>query len=264
MNNKIVIAAVLFCLPFISNGQNNINDFKQNATEIKGRHVTQEYELDQNQEKDFVTILSSNVFDYYGLNEQYNTPLKREIYKKTNEYKAKELELKKNKQEFLSKTFALNFEMTYYEQHNLEYSTDTHSFDFDIDIVLDKFYNKNNIQLGPIIFTKPNDILIKNRQYDAAGLDYVRQTTCLIISDMNKALSIENQREHLRVLFLFNFTGIKPFTNNVIGFQFADNFLLTKLDKVILYNATNGEVYHIYSASSVKPNSENHIPIKKK
>ncbi len=252
MLNKIVVNTAFLYLPLCSLAQTDINNYKQNATEITGRHVTQEFEQDQNQEKNLISVLNLDVISYYGLSERYSTPLQKEVFKKTNDYKEKEQELKKIKQDLLSKPHYIDFEMTYYEQHNLEYNTTTHSFDFDVDMTLSKFYNQNYIQLGSIVFAKPQDVIIKNRQYEAGGLDQVRQTTGLIVSDADKALRIENNREHLRVLFLFHFTGVKPFKNNVIGFEFLDYFMTTKLDKIILYNIADGEVYKIYSPAIIK------------
>ena len=252
MLNKIAISAALLCLPFYSMAQNDINSYKQNATEITGRHVTQEFEQDQNQEKNLLSILNLDVISYFDLSEQYNTALQKEVFKKTNDYKEKEQELKKIKQDLLAKQHYIDFEMTYYEQHNLEYNTTTRSIDFDVDITLAQFYNQNYIQLGSIVFTKPQDVIIKNRQFEAGGLDQVRQTIGLVVSDMDKALRIENNREHLRVLFLFHFIGVKPFKNNVIGFQFLDYFMMTKLDKIVLYNIGDGEIYKIYTPIAIK------------
>jgi hypothetical protein len=142
--------------------------------------------------------------------------------------------------------------MTYYEQHNLQYSTNSHSFNYDVDISAHNFYNQNSIQLGPVVLAKPQNILLGHRQFEAGGSDVIRQTVGLVITDIEKALTVENNRENLRVLFVFNFTGTKMFKNNIIGFQFIDYFLLTKLDRVALYNASTQEIYCSYLPSANK------------
>jgi hypothetical protein len=54
-------------------------------------------------------IWDLDVFDYFNLYDKYDTPLKREVFKKSSEYKEKLNELKAKKQEIQKKNILHNF-----------------------------------------------------------------------------------------------------------------------------------------------------------
>jgi len=62
-------------------------------------------ELTEVEKNKILTILKLDVFGYFNLYDKYNTPLKREVFKKTSEYKDKLNELKAKKQEIQKKLY---------------------------------------------------------------------------------------------------------------------------------------------------------------
>ena len=55
---------------------------------------------------------------------------------------------------------------------------------------------------------------------------------------------MEDNAGQIKILFLFHFTGVKEFHNNVFeNLVSQDYYLLTRMNKMLVYNSKTGEIY---------------------
>lgn len=246
--NKTILTTLLLGVFFTINAQ-TISEIKNNSEPINGRMSNSFYKQDIPQFKKIRSILKLDVFEYYDLNKQYDSDLKKKVFKDSDEYKQKFTDLEKKKADLKQTTYYLDFEPTYYERNNLiKYDLTSKTFTVKNEIYTDNFYNKPNyLQFDQIIFKAPIGISVERSQFQAGGVDFIRQGIKFKIDNEALALKIEENRSNLRLLFVFKFTDAIPFEGlDFLGRKTTLYALGNMLEKVIVYNSSTGEIYHIY------------------
>lgn len=246
---KRTILTTLMIGVFFTVTAQTISEIKSNSEPIEGRMSNSFYKHEISQFKKIRSILKLDVFEYYDLNKQYDSDLKKKVFKDSDEYKEKLADLEKKKSELKQTTYYLDFEPTYYERNNLiKYDLTSKTFTVKNEIYTDNFYNKPNyIQFDQIIIKAPIGITVDRSQFQAGGVDFIRQSIKFKIDNEALALKIEENRSNLRLLFVFKFT-------DAIAFEGLDFFgrkttlygLANTLEKVVVYNSSTGEIYHTY------------------
>ncbi len=246
--NKAILTSFLLGVFFSVNAQ-TIFEIKSTAESIDGRMSNSFYKNDIKQFKKIRSILNLDVFEYYDINKLYDSDLKKKVFKDSDEYKTKLADLEKKKTELKQTTYYLDFESTYYERNNLiKYDLTTKTFTVMNEIYTDNFYNKPHyLQFDQIIFKSPSGITIDRNQFQAGGVDFIRQSIKFKIEEESFALKIEENRSNLRLLFVFKFTEAIPFEGLDFFSRKTTLFALANLlEKVIVYNSSTGEIYHTY------------------
>lgn len=246
--NKLILTSFLLGVFFTVNAQ-TVSEIKSTSTPIDGRMSNSFYKHDIEQFKKIRSILNLDVLEYYDLKKQYDTDLKKKVFKDSDEYKSKLAELEKKKADLKQTTYYLDFEPTYYERNNLiKYDLNSKTFEVTNEIYSDDFYNKPNyLQFDQIIFKCPTGIMNERKQFEAGGVDFIRQNIKFKIEDEALALKIEENRSNLKLLFVFKFTEATPFEGvDFFGRKTTLYALANTLEKVIVYNSSTGEIYHTY------------------
>lgn len=228
--------------------QTTVSAIKSECKMVDGRMSNEQYKQDIEQFKRIRSILNVDVIEYYNLKDQYDTELKQKVYKNTEDYKLKLAELQKLKAELISTNYYLDFEPTYYERNNIiKYDLTTKTFTVTNEINPNSNYNKPAfVQFDQIVFKCPQGFSVKQkqRQIDTEGDYTINQNISFKIDKEELAVKIEENRSNLKILFVFNYTQTSSFKNNVLGLAiYTDYYLLTKIQNVIIYNNSTGEIY---------------------
>ena len=245
---KTVLRIFVLGLFIPLNAQETILVIKSNSSEINGRMVNSLYKLDLPQFKNFVNILNSDVYEYYGIKSKFDTDVKRKDYSESEDYKAKYTELEGLKSKMFSTVYYLDFEPDNYERNNLiKYDKNTKTFSVSNEIYLSSFYNKlGYIQFDQILIKCPAGFTVKTRNISYECDDLVGETISFIIDNQSLALKIEENKVNLRLLFVFSITGTSALQGKILELTPTDYYLITDLRKVILYNSKTNEIYFIY------------------
>lgn len=184
-------------------------------------------------------ILELNVVSYFKLGGYYDTDLKRELFKETDEYKQYESELKKIRDEMKKSSFY------YIHKLNNNYNLENSGFLYEIELYEGNYAGFpgyiNHETLCIEYATKrfaQNKIDIQKRW---GGSDYFyNQRVYLPVKDKRMALRIEEAgRNQVGVLFLFKLDK----TKNVKMLFSTHTFILTKTEGIYIVNTETGEVY---------------------
>lgn len=246
---KTILTTLIVISILSLNAQETISDIKSNSQKIKGRMSNSFYRQDTQQLKELKSILNLDVFEYFDLKTQYDTDLKKKVYKSSEDYQTKYSKLKELKSKIIATTYFLDYEPTYYERNNLiNYDLKTKTFTTTNEIYYRLNYNKlGYVQFDHITFKCPIGITIKKKNANYGGVDFIIEKISFKIEDENLALKIEENRSNLRFLFVFNFTETKKFQDNVLGLTTRANYhLITNIKKVIIYNSKTDEIYFTY------------------
>jgi len=230
--------------------QVTIDNIKQNSVQIIGELDANsyvqlnDYIMDERQEREISSVLASNVFWYYNLT-SYDSELKRKVFTATDEYKSKLAELNQIKFDLLKRDHYLDLEIADYEKRTFKYDLRAKTFSFTISSYLSVFYNDSFLQFDNICFRKPTDILLKNSKFHSGQVDVVKQFIAIRVPEETIALKIEENVDDVRILFLFKFVSAKEFINYPFGSGYGtrEYYLLTNLNKAIVYNLRTGEIY---------------------
>jgi len=244
MKSKLLTVILIFIISSLT--AQSISEIKKNSTPIYGR-MTGEYTPDREQFEKIKNILEEDVFTYFNLENQYNSELKKKVYKASEEFKKKSDLLKELKVELLKEDFYLDFQPSYYERNNLiEYDLDKNSFTVANKVSIYLLCEKENfIQFGRILVKPIPGLSINKNKYTAAnGGVYVDQYISFIINNEKIALKIEENRSNLKLLFNFKFANIFPYPSSIV--ESSKLGLVTDLESVIAYNSKTNEIYHIY------------------
>jgi hypothetical protein len=111
MKRTRLFLIILLC--YVHVNAQEIDSIKNIGYQIQGNMSIGTYEFDNDQYNEIVQILSLDVFDYYNLEKQYDTDLKKKVFKESSDYKSlfNELQLKKNN--LLSKPSYLDFKPSF-------------------------------------------------------------------------------------------------------------------------------------------------------
>ena len=248
---KRLITAFLLLISITSFCQVTIDDIKQNSVQIDGELDANsyvqlnDYRMDESQEQEISGILASNVFWYYNLS-SYDSDLKRKVFSESEEYKSKLTELNQIKSDLLKQDYYLELEIADYEKRSFKYDLNSKTFSFTISSYQSAFYNDSYLQFDNICFRTPTGIFLKNSKFHSGQVDVVKQFISINVADERIALKIEENVDDMRILFLFKFSSAKEFINYPFGpggYGTREYYLLTNLNKAIVYNSRTGEVY---------------------
>jgi len=209
----------------------------------------------------FESAFNLNVFDYFTLNEKYDSDLKKEFFKKTTEYTTLLDSLKKIKSDFINSIYyekdfknpggesfltkSINLRQQGYQ---VKYDIQKKGFFISIGIVLPYTCSRNfcpkilnDIEFKQLTITKKYNLLEGKNCY----------TQYLFLPmDESTALEVENNRNQIEILRVFNITGVYIATFSDPDF-IADNF--GKIGKVqvvkggsmrlLIYNKETEQIY---------------------
>ena len=184
-------------------------------------------------------IFELDVVSYFKLGGYYDTDLKRELFKETDEYKQYETELKEIREIF--------FKSSFYYIHKLSnnYNLENSGFLYEIELYegcyagFPGYINHETlcIEYATKRFAQ-NKIDVRKRW---GGSDYFyNQRVYLPVKDKRIALRIEEaERNQVGVLFLFKLDKTKD-----VKMSFSTHtFILTKTEGIYIVNTQTGEVY---------------------
>jgi hypothetical protein len=241
---KILSGVLIFLFP-----QETILEIKTNSSEIKGNMSNSIYQQDRLQLENFISILNSDVLEYFHLKNQYNTDSKREGFMASEDYKIKQSELAGQKSKLLSSAYYLDFEPDYQAERSIQikYNPETKLISVSNDLSYSLFYNDPDyIQLDQFLFKCPAEMTISKKNINYLCVDVVEETISFKIEDAALALKIEENKYNLRLLYVFNITGAIPVRGKTSALTSADYYIVTDLRKVIAYNSKTNEIYSAY------------------
>jgi hypothetical protein len=246
---KVVIIILLSGIFAFLNPQETILSIKTNSSEIKGRMLNSIYQQEMAQSEKILCILNLDVLGYYDLKNQYNTDSKRTNYKESEDYKIKYLELEGLRSKLINLNYFLDFEPDYYDEKSIaiNYNPEARSFSVSNNVSLSSFYDESGfIQFDQILFRCPSGIVVTKKNINYACVDVIEETISFEIKNQNLVSKIEENKNFLRLLFVFSFTGtvaLKANTSNLIS---SDYCFMTELRNVVVYNSRTNEIYSSY------------------
>ena len=184
-------------------------------------------------------VYDLNVLDYYKLGDNYDSDLKKEVFKKTPEYVEKLEKLKKMKAEMLKTAY-------YIQQDNKFGDYDIKKKGFEIDFVSQEFYNPpKSIKMESNFFYLKS--VPTKREPDPSFGSAIEKL--FIPMDETNALEVENNRSDIVIYYFFTLSG-----KEVVFFQATSPQLyayntkasLLKSDKVrvVVANKSTGKIYY--------------------
>lgn len=245
---KTILMALLSGLFISLNAQETDLSIKTKAPEINGKISNGFYQQDLSQLKNLMSILNSDVFEYYDIKNLYETDLKRKEYTESDDYKLKYSKLTELKSQLILKSFYLDFAPEYFETDNLIInSSDTKNFFVFNAIEGNSFYNETGyIQLDRILIKCPANIQTTTRNVSTNCYDYIEEKILYKINNDSLALKIRENSGNLRLLFVFSFTGTTPFRNIIPDQESYSYHLRTTIKEVLIYNSKTDEIYYTY------------------
>lgn len=186
------------------------------------------------------SILKGNVFDYFGLNDEYETPLKQKNFKSGNEYKGLADSLAVVKKELLKKTFYVTQESDFQE-----YSLKTGRLKA----------SSMNSDFAPYTFFDPRVVegyLFEKLPYDKEHLLDVNWYSRIFPMTAKEAEYLEEEACDVYIIFKVSGTKKVQFDTPRVYVQhdgpYADKF------KVVITHRNGSEVFFVKDFTSTKAN----------
>lgn len=188
---------------------------------------------------DIRNILDLNVVSFYRI-PGYDTDLKKELFKETDEYKQYETKLKKIRDKMLQKSFC------YTQEIRNVYDVEKGGFKYDIILSEDDYVNFpgyiNHRTLCIEYATKrfPKNKMEITKWWGGTFYNYT-QRVFFPVPDKRVALQIEEaKREHVKVLFIFKIDSTEVKRPGI----WPKTFVLTKTESIYIINSKTGKVYY--------------------
>jgi hypothetical protein len=231
--------------------QNNIQAIKTSGQEIFGRMSLSRYEQSKKQLDSLTSILTLNVFKYYGLEEQYDSDLKKKVFKESVDFKEKQNLLIKRQQSLIANYYYLDFEPDYYERNNLlKYDLTTKSFSLTNEIYFEEKNKLGYLQFDKMVFSKVSGISVNYHDYSTGGVDFSKGRINFKIADENVALKIEENKSNLKIMYVFNIVNTTEFTNTLLNaWTFKDHLINCKMKYALLYHSQTNEIFWEFKAT---------------
>lgn len=217
--------------------QQSIMDIKSSSTGITGKISNGVYQQDKLQLKKLTSIFN---LDLQGFNE---TEKQSGPGSDSKEIQIQELTELRN--QMISTTFTLDFEPDYLNERSvpIEYNPEDKTISVSNEVNNEAFFDDPQyLQIDQFLFRCPDGILVTKKNFNYACVDIVAETISFKIADESIASKIEQARDHLRLLFVFNITG----TVNNPGKISTSFYFTTYLQKVLAYNSGTNEIYSVY------------------
>ncbi len=245
---NLLLASLLLLIAHSVKAQ-TILEIKNGSQFIDGRVSNTYFRQEADQYKFFINVMTLDLFKYYDLQNQYDSDLKKKVYSNTEDYKSKLSELQKKRNELKNTSFYLDFEPEYYERNRLiKYDLNNKTFTVTNEVYQHDFYNKPAfIQFDSFVFKCPIGFSVTRSQYQAGGVDFIKQSISFKIEDESQALKIEENKMNLRLLFVFRLTEATPYSGlDIFGNKSTLYAFSNALEKIILYNSNTNEIYQTY------------------
>jgi hypothetical protein len=225
---KIIYSVIiLFILSSISFSQNNYLEIYKKSTNI---HCGW---LDNNYESEINNIYYLNVYEYFHLDEKYNTPLKKKYFEKSGEYKQLLDSLKLAKKEMLNKWFNVETSIEFGHQYNIE--TGKYMFsgvtEYDRAIIKRGYIAISCVYLPQL-----------NGYYSYEDNGYFPILLIQISCNEKLAMKLEDIKD-IKLVFLFKVDGVKKINyKNEHGGLIDENLPIAK-NTVLLIMDNDGNLY---------------------
>jgi hypothetical protein len=186
---------------------------------------------------DIRDVLELNVVSHFRL-KGYDTDLKKELFKETDEYKRYEAELRKFRDEITKKSFC------YIHKISNTYNVKEGGFTYEIFIDDEHYFNFAGyinhrtlcIEYATKRFPKNN---IEIRKWPGQSTSF-SQSALFPVKDKSIALQIEEaDRDQVGVLFIFKIDSTKRECPGI----WPQTYILTKTESIYIINTQTGEVY---------------------
>jgi hypothetical protein len=240
----------LFSVLFIFlNPQETILSIKSNSSQIIGGMSENIYQQDRLQLESFISILNSDVLEYYNLKNLYNTDPRKETYIESEDYKSKHSKLMELRNQMISAVYYLDFKPDLQSEKSiaLKYDPDTRSFSVSNVISLSSFYDEPEyIQFDQILFKCPAGMTIETRNTNYVCVPMIEEIISFKTDNNFLVSKIEENKNHLSLLFVFNITGIISTQGKTLNLASSDYSLMTDLRKVVVYNSNTNEIYSTF------------------
>jgi hypothetical protein len=192
-------------------------------------------------------IMALNVIEYFDKSSQTDSPLKLKAYKNSDEYKEYLNELKNLKKEALRKEYYVDL-----PDHLEDYDIKNKRFTI---LFNNKLYDEGHysIYFPPLVIIRRQEKTAEINEYGICTgntLDCYREYLIIPIKSEEKALTIENEKENIKILLLFNIN--EDLKRSVYEDQ-HDHIVANNI-KLIIANNKTGEIYysHVYGIKTQK------------
>lgn len=241
--NKYSLLLSIVLIFLIINPSYNQED-QQNETSLQ-KALTGFQEADS---KELERLFVSDVFQYYDLDKEYDTPLKKKVYQNSKEYKEKIQELTKLRNDAIKPTYYVSTGLVDKNLGDAIYDLKTKSLIIPIQAQL--FYIKPIIDnCDEYIFTN-----LSAKIHGARG-DQPYDVTVYVVGiflQMNEksALNIENNLDSCKLYIVFKLTGRAKKLNFYArppDYSYAlstKDFVEAVISRMIIANDSTGEVYY--------------------
>jgi hypothetical protein len=246
---KSLLLALFSVLVIFLNPQDTILSIKSSSSGITGKMSENIYQQDRLQIESFVSILNSDVLEYYNLKNLYNTDSKRKTYIESEDYKSKHSKLMELRNQMISATYYLDFKPDLQSEKSiaLKYDPDTRSFSLSNAVSLSSFYNEPEyIQFDQILFKCPAGMTIETRNTNYVCVPMIEEIITSKIDNDVLGSKIEENKNYLSLLFVFNITGIISTQGKTLNLISSDYSLITDLRRVVVYNSNTNEIYSTF------------------
>ncbi len=189
-------------------------------------------------------IYDLNVFDYYSLNDKYDSDLKKSVYEKTSEYHEQFEELKQKKENMLKTKFYLQQNDKFYGDY------DINKKGFNINIIYDGYPES----APKSIRMKEKDMYFKSltskrKTFTIFGAGGIHEILFIPMNETN-ALEIENEKQNISIYYFFTPNGKEEVSYQFIcldGYSFCNTrktLLKAATVRVVVVNKVTKKIYY--------------------
>jgi hypothetical protein len=187
-------------------------------------------------EKDLYNIFFNDVFTYFDIEEEYSTPLKKNVFKSTKEYKVLYDSLQNLKRSSIKKIIYIELDLTPSSKYMNGVEYDLVRNGLKIDMSERSVVDKNKNVLDYLIFN--NLILSSKVEYPQLGNLSSRHDILFLPLSKKNGLDFEDSNNTTKLYILFSPTLNTRRTsyNHPTHYQFSfdNNYILTNVKKVML------------------------------
>ncbi len=192
--------------------------------------------------KDIISILNIDVVNYYGLDEEYDSELKRKVFSQTSDYKSKYKELKQIHDYIMESYFYMSVKNGCFYKYDMKLK----SFKFRTSSMLGvflSFYSYSYLQFDDLCLSKPNNFKFDEGKIFGGTNYFIEQNYFVPVPQERTALEIEENCDNINLMFIFKLSSVK--TSNSTGISL--DYIIGKTHQVILYNSKNDKIYSRYT-----------------
>lgn len=192
--------------------------------------------------KDIINILNIDVVNYYGLEEEYDSELKRKVFSQTQDYISKYKDLKKIHDYVIESYFYMSVKKECFYKYEMKLK----SFRFRTTSMLGlflSFYSYSYLQFDELCLSKPGNFKFEEGKIFGGNDYFIEQNYFVPISQERTAIEIEENCDDVNLMFIFKLSSVE--TSNSTGIPI--NYIIAKTHQAIMYNVSNGKIYSRYT-----------------